>query len=61
MDYFRVDALGDAGKSLQYSSNGITTSMVADTEVQDNGNTSVEPEVVSTPDTSLTTEGNKIC
>lgn len=56
MDYFRVDALGDAGKSLQYSSNGITTSMVADTEVQDNGNTSVEPEVVSTPDTSLTTE-----
>ena len=56
MDYFRVNALGDAGKSLQYSSNGITTSMVADTEVQDNGNTSVEPEVVSTPDTSLTTE-----
>lgn len=56
MDYFRVDALGDADKSLQYSSNGITTSMVADTEVQDNGNTSVEPEVVSTPDTSLTTE-----
>jgi hypothetical protein len=56
MDYFRVDALGNAGKSLQYSSNGITTSMVADTEVQDNGNTSVEPEVVSTPDTSLTTE-----
>lgn len=56
MDYFRVDASGDAGKSLQYSSNGITTSMVADTEVQDNGNTSVEPEVVSTPDTSLTTE-----
>nr|DAP18766.1 MAG TPA: NADAR protein [Crassvirales sp.] len=56
MDYFRVDALGDAGKSLQYSSNGITTSMAADTEVQDNGNTSVEPEVVSTPDTSLTTE-----
>ena len=56
MDYFRVDALGDAGKSLQYSSNGITTSMVADIEVQDNGNTSVEPEVVSTPDTSLTTE-----
>ena len=56
MDYFRVDALGDAGKYLQYSSNGITTSMVADTEVQDNGNTSVEPEVVSTPDTSLTTE-----
>ena len=56
MDYFRVDALGDAGKSLQYSSNGITASMVADTEVQDNGNTSVEPEVVSTPDTSLTTE-----
>lgn len=56
MNYFRVDALGNSGKSLQYSSNGATASMVADTEVQDNGNTSVEPEVVSTPDVSLTTE-----
>ena len=56
IDYYRVEALGDTGKALQYSSNIVTASVVANTKVQENGNTSVEPEIVNIPDTSLTTE-----
>lgn len=56
INYYKVDALGESGKSLQYSSNSMTVSTVADTEVQEDGNTSVEPEVVNTVDTSMSTE-----
>lgn len=56
IDYYKVDALGESGKSLQYSSNSMTVSTIADTEVQEDGNTSVEPEVVNTVDTSMSTE-----
>lgn len=56
INYYKVDALGESGKSLQYSSNSMTVSTIADTEVQENGNTSVEPEVVNTVDTSMSTE-----
>ncbi len=34
----------------------MTVSTIADTEVQEDGNTSVEPEVVNTVDTSMSTE-----
>ena len=34
----------------------MTVNTIADTEVQDDGNTSVEPEVVNTVDTSMSTE-----
>ena len=56
INYYKVDALGESGKSLQYSSNSMTVSTIADTEVQEDGNTSVEPEVVNTVDTSMSTE-----
>lgn len=56
INYYKVDALGESGKSLQYSSNSMTVSTIADTEVQEGGNTSVEPEVVNTVDTSMSTE-----
>ena len=56
IDYYKVDALGESGKSLQYSSNPMTTSTIAGTEVQEDGNASVEPEVVNTADTSMSTE-----
>lgn len=56
INYYKVDALGESGKSLQYSSNSMTVNTIADTEVQDDGNTSVEPEVVNTVDTSMSTE-----
>lgn len=56
IDYYKVDALGESGKSLQYSSNPMTVSTIADTEIQEDGNTSVEPEVVNTVDTSMSTE-----
>lgn len=56
INYYKVDALGEPGKSLQYSSNSMTVSTIADTEVQEDGNTSVEPEVVNTVDTSMSTE-----
>lgn len=56
INYYKVDALGESGKSLQYSSNSMTVSTIANTEVQEDGNTSVEPEVVNTVDTSMSTE-----
>ncbi len=56
INYYKVDALGESGKSLQYSSNSMTVSTITDTEVQEDGNTSVEPEVVNTVDTSMSTE-----
>lgn len=56
INYYKVAALGESGKSLQYSSNSMTVSTIADTEVQEDGNTSVEPEVVNTVDTSMSTE-----
>ena len=56
INYYKVDALGESGKSLQYSSNSMTVSAIADTEVQEDGNTSVEPEVVNTVDTSMSIE-----
>ena len=56
INYYKVDALGESGKSLQYSSNSMTVSTIADTEVQEDGNTAVEPEVVNTVDTSMSTE-----
>lgn len=56
INYYKVDALGESGKSLQYSSDSMTVSTIADTEVQEDGNTSVEPEVVNTVDTSMSTE-----
>ena len=56
INYYKVDALGESGKSLQYSSNSMTVSRIADTEVQEDGNTAVEPEVVNTVDTSMSTE-----
>ena len=56
IDYYMVEALGDTGKALQYSSNVVTASTTSDTTIQDNGNTSVEPEIVNISDTSLTTE-----
>lgn len=56
INYYKVDALGESGKSLQYSYNSMTVNTIADTEVQDDGNTSVEPEVVNTVDTSMSTE-----
>lgn len=56
INYYRVEALGDTGKTLQYSSNAVTASTTSDINIQDNGNTAVEPEIVNTSDTSLTTE-----
>lgn len=55
MTYYRVDALGDSGKSLQYTSNGVTAARES-IEVVSEGNTSVEPEVTNTKDTTKTTE-----
>lgn len=54
--YYRVDALGESGKSLQYTSNSATFESKTLTEVANEGNTSVEPEISSVTNEAISTE-----
>lgn len=56
MTYYMVDALGESGKSLQYSSNSATFELNTLTEVAPEGNTSVEPEISNVTYEGISTE-----
>lgn len=56
MTYYMVDALGESGKSLQYTSNSATFEPNTLTEITPEGNTSVEPEISNVTYEGISTE-----
>lgn len=56
MTYYMVDALGESGKSLQYTSNSATSESNTITEITPEGNTSVEPEISNVTYEGISTE-----